>query len=41
MGHWVLRQNELGLVDLNLYTSDIPNSVDELDSIVKEAVGSL
>ena len=38
MGHWVLRQNELGLVDLNLYTSDIPNSVEELDKKILNIV---
>ena len=38
MWHWVLRQNELALVDLNLYTSDIPNSVDELDKKILDIV---
>lgn len=31
MGNWVIRQNELALLDMTLYTSDIPNSVEELD----------
>ena len=38
MWQWVLRQNELALVDLNLYTSDIPNSVEELDKKILEIV---
>jgi hypothetical protein len=33
-----LRQNELALVDLNLYTSDIPSSVEELDKKILEIV---
>ncbi len=38
MWNWVLRQNELALVDLNLYTSDIPSSVEELDKKILEIV---
>lgn len=38
MWNWVLRQNELALVDLELYTSDIPNSVEELDKKILEIV---
>ena len=38
MWKWALRQNELALVDLNLYTSDIPNSVEELDKKILEIV---
>lgn len=38
MWNWVLRQNELALVDLNLYMSDIPNSIEELDKKILEIV---
>lgn len=32
MGNWVIRQNELALVDQYLYTSELPNSVEELSA---------
>ena len=38
MWNRVLRQNELALVDLDLYTSNIPNSVEELDKKILEIV---
>lgn len=38
MWNRVLRQNELALVDLQLYTSDIPNSVEELDKKILNIV---
>lgn len=38
MGNWVSRQNELALLDMTLYTSDIPNSVEELDQKILEIV---
>lgn len=38
MGHWVLRQNELALVDLNLYMNAIPSSIEELDKKILEIV---
>ena len=33
-----MRQNELALVDLNLYTSDVPKSVGELDKKILDIV---
>jgi hypothetical protein len=33
-----LRQNELALVDLNLYMNAIPNSIEELDKKILEIV---
>lgn len=38
MGNWVSRQNELALLDMTLYTSSIPNSVEELDQKILEIV---
>jgi len=38
MWNWVLRQNELALVDLNLYTNAIPSSVEELDKKILEII---
>ena len=38
MGNWVSRQNELALLDMTLYTSPIPNSVEELDQKILEIV---
>ena len=38
MGNWVSRQNELVLLDMTLYTSLIPNSVEELDQKILEIV---
>lgn len=38
MGNFVTKKNELALVDMSLYTSSLPNSVEELDQKVLEIV---
>lgn len=38
MGNWVSRQNELALLDMTLYTSAVPDSIEELDQKILEIV---
>jgi len=40
-GLFVLRQNEFALTDMYLYTSDVPNNIEELDNKVLDYVNKL
>jgi Zn-dependent oligopeptidase len=37
-GYFVLRQNELALVDIHLYTNPVPKNVEELDKEIIDVV---
>ena len=37
-GNWVLRQNELALVDIYLFTHDLPETIEEMDQKILEVV---
>ena len=38
MGNWVVRQNELAIVDLMLYSDKVPENIEELDQKILEIV---
>ena len=38
MGNWVVRQNELAIVDLILYSDKVPENIEELDQKILEIV---
>ena len=38
MGNWVIRQNELAIVDLMLYSDKVPENIEELDQKILEIV---